>query len=123
MSTSLPPYYVLVSHAPLQTDQTATSASYTSFSHPTVEYHYADDLPHALLPRSPGEHVLVLDYDPHRVSPPVAQSLSTDLAVIGVKVTEAPGAATAEEEGPRNNKIYVLETTTLPEDSCVCSPI
>ena len=62
--------------------------------------------------------MLVLDYDPRGGSPPVAQSLSTNLAVIGVKVTEAPGAAT-DEEGPRNDKMYVLETTTMPEEQYV----
>ncbi|KAJ3552001.1 hypothetical protein NM688_g4388 [Phlebia brevispora] len=118
MSSSLPPYYILVSHPPILADQSApTTASYTTFSHPTVEYHYADDLPHALLPQSSGEHVLVLDYDPNGESVPVAQSLSTELAVTGVKVTEAPGAVTVEEDGLRNNKIYVLETTSIPEDS------
>lgn len=116
MSSSLPPYYVLVSQPPVLAEQSAPTASYTTFSHPTVEYHYADDLPHALLPRSPGEHVLVLDYDPYGASCPVAQSLSTDLAVTGVKVTEAPGAATVEDDGLRNKQIYVLETTPIPED-------
>lgn len=113
---SLPPFYVLVSHAPLAGDQVGSSSSYTTFSHPTVEYHYADDQPHALLPRSPDEHVLVLDYDPHRTTSPVVQSLSTNLAVIGVKVTEPPRPATPEEEGPKNDKMYVIETTAFPDE-------
>lgn len=62
--------------------------------------------------------MLVLDYDPRRGLPPVASSLSTNLAVIGVKVTEAPGAAT-DEEGPRNDKMYVLDTTTMPDEQYV----
>ena len=98
-------------------DPTAPSTSYTTFSHPTVEYHYADDMPNALLPQSPGEHVLVLDYDPHRPMTPVAKSLSTNITVVGVKVAEAPGAPSPEEEGPRNDKMYVLETATLPQET------
>ncbi|KAI0815182.1 hypothetical protein BC629DRAFT_1588855 [Irpex lacteus] len=109
-----PPSYVLVSHS-----LTAPSAAgpSTTLSHATIEYHYADDSPHDLLPRTPGEHVLVLDYDPAHVPAPTAQSLSPDLAVKGVKVADAPGAGVAAEEGPRNNKIYVIETSVTPIQS------
>ncbi|KAH8107925.1 hypothetical protein BXZ70DRAFT_1003347 [Cristinia sonorae] len=88
----------------------------TSFSHPTIEYHYADDSPHHLLPRAPGEIVLVLDHDstePHGFS---AKSLTTELAVVGLKVTEAPGAGVVDD-GVKNNNMYVLETTVLPEET------
>lgn len=115
-----PPSYVLVSHS-----LTAPSAAgpSTTLSHATIEYHYADDSPHDLLPRTPGEHVLVLDYDPAHVPAPTAQSLSPDLAVKGVKVADAPGAGVAAEEGPRNNKIYVIETSVTPMQSYVINSI
>ncbi|KAI0079583.1 hypothetical protein K474DRAFT_1591668 [Panus rudis PR-1116 ss-1] len=104
-----PPHYVLVSHSSSLNNQSVP----TTFSHPIVEYHYADDSPRNLLPRSPDEQVLILDY-PEQAAP-TAKSLSPDVAVTGVKVTDAPGAA-GHEGGPKNNKIYVLDTTTLPEE-------
>ena len=113
-----PPYYVLVaqSHA---LGGPATAAP-TSLSHPAIEYHYADDVPGALLPQVPGQQVLVLDYDPGRPGPPTVRSLSHDLVVSSVKVTDAPGAAVAGEPALRNNNMYVIETTTKPADGCAC---
>ncbi|PSR72396.1 hypothetical protein PHLCEN_2v11739 [Hermanssonia centrifuga] len=115
-SQSGPPCYVLVSHCPLAVDSSAPAPSYTLFSHPTIEYHYADDLPHALLPQSPDEHVVVLDYDPALGASPTAHCLSTSLAVVAVKVAEAPGAGLIEEDGPKNSKMYVVQTTTKPDE-------
>ncbi|KDQ63806.1 hypothetical protein JAAARDRAFT_391763 [Jaapia argillacea MUCL 33604] len=113
MATSTePPYYILVSHSTLSDDTHAISAS--SLNHPIIQYHYADDSPLSLLPTSPDEHVVILDYD---VSNPsgttaTAQSISGGLAVIGLKVTDAPGAAAASEgEAKRNDKMFILETT------------
>lgn len=115
-NTSEPPYYVLVSHTLTLPSAAGTS---TTFSHPTIEYHYADDSPHNLLPQSPEEHVMVLDYDINVVCP-TAQSLSSELAVKGVKVADAPGAGTtAGEDGPKNTKIYVIETSITPAEAYV----
>ena len=114
-----PPFYVLVSQTPLPSAASATGAACKSFSHPIIEYHYADDLPHALLPQSAQEHVLVLDYDPTTPAVTTAQSLSTDLAVLGVKVTDAPAASSTTDDAPipkRNGKIYVIETTAVPAE-------
>lgn len=109
--SSEPPYYVLISHSlPLP----STVGPTTTFSHPTIEYHYADDSPHNFLPRTPEEHVIVLDFDPSDSTAPTAQSLSLDLAVKGVKVADAPGASTTNEDGPMNKKMYVIETSTSP---------
>ena len=119
-NTSEPPSYVLVSHALASSSVAGPS---TTLSHATIEYHYADDSPHALLPRTPEEHVLVLDYDPTQVPLPTAQSLSPDLAVKGVKVVDAPGAGVAPDEGPRNNKLYVIETSATPLQTCVPSSV
>ncbi|KAI0094688.1 hypothetical protein BDY19DRAFT_36437 [Irpex rosettiformis] len=115
-STLEPPSYVLISHC--LTSPSVAGPS-TTLSHATIEYHYADDSPHDLLPRTPGEHVLVLDYDPAQVPLPTAQSLSPDLAVQGVKVADAPGAGVTPDEGPRNNKIYVIETSVIPAQTYV----
>ncbi|KAH9946690.1 hypothetical protein B0H21DRAFT_822605 [Amylocystis lapponica] len=108
-----PPYYILISHNALLSSPVPAS---TSLSHPIIEYHYADDSPHSLLPQFPGEHVLVLDcHSPNRPLLTV-QSLSTELAATGVKVSDAPGAGVADDEPNRNDKMYILETTTLPEE-------
>ena len=108
-----PPFYILVSHSPL--DSQATSST---LSHPVVQYHYADDSPLALLPHTPDEHVLVLDYTDQV---PTVKSISRFLAVTGVKVSEAPGAAAAHEELQinRNEKMYIVETCTMTEEKCV----
>ncbi|PCH33573.1 hypothetical protein WOLCODRAFT_93757 [Wolfiporia cocos MD-104 SS10] len=109
-----PPYYILVSHdSPPSIPSAAPS---TSLSHPTIEYHYADDSPHSLLPRYPGEQIIVLDYDPTKGPTPTIKSLSKDLAVTGLRIADAPGAGVTAED-PRNNKMYILEAMTLPEET------
>ena len=115
-SSEAPPYYVLVSQSASPAGPQPAGVVYKTFSHPIIEYHYADDDPHALLPRSANEHVLVLDYDHSDLVLPVAQSLSTDLAVVGVRVADAPATSTATEDNTasRNNKMYVIETTAVP---------
>ncbi|TCD71241.1 hypothetical protein EIP91_011719 [Steccherinum ochraceum] len=114
-NASQPPYYVLVSHTPHANPSSAPPP--TIFSHPTIEYHYADDPPDNLLPRVPGEVVLVLEH--HRSdddsSEYVGKSLTTELAVTSVRVTEAPGAG-AMDDGGKNGNMYVLDTTVLPEE-------
>lgn len=94
----LPPYYVLVQHA-------------GALLHPHIEYHYADDSPHALLPRTPDEHVLVVDY----ASPaaPVAHSLTPSLALTGLRVAPAPAD---DVDAPRNPNMYILESTSVPDE-------
>ena len=110
-----PPYYILVSNSPVS-NVTLSVPSPTTFSHPLIEYHYADDSPQSLLPQHPDEHVLVVDYNPNEHGSPAAHSLSPDLAVIGLKVTEAPGAGVAESGAPKNTNMYVLETIAMPEE-------
>ena len=112
-----PPYYVLIAHS--QSLSNPAQPPSTSLSHPVIEYHYADDAPDTLLARSPGEHVLVLDYDPARPGSPTVKSLSPDLAVSAVKVVDAPGAAVAGEPALSNNNMYVITTTTRPTEKCV----
>ncbi|KIP12022.1 hypothetical protein PHLGIDRAFT_21318 [Phlebiopsis gigantea 11061_1 CR5-6] len=112
-----PPYYILVSQTPVASASTEPGPTYKSFSHPVIQYHYADDVPNMLLPQSPHEQVLILDYDPTNMTVPMAQSLSPDLAVLGVKVAEAPSSTIDDNPNPRsNNYIYVIETTAKPTD-------
>lgn len=112
--TTDPPYYILVSQS--SNGPHGIPSTSTTFSHPTVEYHYADDSPQELLPRCPGEHVLVLDYNPDGNTAPTVHSLSSDLAVTGLKVSEAPGAGIAENGATKNDQMYVLETISMPEE-------
>lgn len=113
-TTTEPPYYILVSHSTLVNTTGGTSP--TSLGHPIIQYHYADDSPLSLLPHTADEHVLVLDYD----NVATMKSISKNLAVTGIKVSEAPGAAAAHDELKieRNDKIYILETCTTMEDRC-----
>jgi len=107
------PYYVLVSPSP-QTQSSATTGSTTPvLNHPVLQYHYANDSPLSLLPRSPNEHVVVVDYDPLTPQCARAQSISGSSAVTGIKVTEAPGAGSAEVSTGWCNSMFVLETTTF----------
>ena len=132
-TTPPPPCYILLSQY--------TSSSLPSLGaqtlppppsrliHPTIQYHYADDPPLALVPSSEHPHIIILDI-PDRssgqpvVSPsstetivppptPSARSLSSALAITSVKVAQAPGAAIkhALAEG-RDPNIYILETVT-----------
>ncbi|KAK7064470.1 hypothetical protein R3P38DRAFT_3250054 [Favolaschia claudopus] len=95
-----PPFYILstTNNAPLV--------------HPTIQYHYRDDSPLALVPQ-PSEQVLVLDYDPESSAPPIIQSISPSISVTGLRVEEAPGAsaAAADEGVPRNDRMFIIETT------------
>ncbi|KAF7975784.1 hypothetical protein HWV62_8603 [Athelia sp. TMB] len=112
-TSDLPPYYILVSQSALAG---GGGGSPVALGHPSIQYHYADDSPLALLPQSADEHVLVLDhYANDRV--PVMKSISRDLAVTGIKVSEAPGAKAAHEELKiqRNDKMYILETCSTTE--------
>lgn len=99
-----PPFYLLAQ--PLA----HSSQSAANFTHPLIEYHFADDPPSNLLPGSDAESVIIIDYE--NTEPiPVAQSLHQDLAVAGVKVTTAPGATTARDDEPkRNDKMYIIQT-------------
>ncbi|PVF94564.1 hypothetical protein CPB86DRAFT_776622 [Serendipita vermifera] len=51
-----PPYYILVSQA--------TPGAHSQLAHPTVQFHYADDSPTALLPTAEHPNVIILE--PHQ---------------------------------------------------------
>lgn len=120
-STEQPPFYILVSHS---AHTTTSSAPTTTLSHPVIEYHYANEgSPHDLLPRTPGEQVLILDYEPSHITNIFSRSVAGNTAVTGVKVTDAPGAGGADVVDPsRNNKMYIIETMALQEDKCADLP-
>jgi hypothetical protein len=104
-----PPYYILVSQSSLPPH--ASGAPSAALSHPIIQYYYADDSPLSLLPQSVDDHVVILDYHPTAPTP-AAKSISRNLAVTGLKVAEAPGAAAAEDDLKKNDRMYILETTT-----------
>lgn len=141
MSTPPPPFYILVSQhtassLPLLGTQTLPPPP-SQLIHPTIQYHYADDPPLALVPSAEHPHIVILDIPYGSSGQPVASSSSTEttvsspspsarslsstLAVTSVKVAQAPGAAIkhALTEG-RDPNIYILETvsqipTTAPD--------
>lgn len=65
----------------------------------------------------------MLDYNPSDATIARIQSLGGNFAVTRVKVTDAPGACTSEEELNRNNNMYILETTALSEDRYVLNKL
>jgi len=107
------PYHIFVSNSSLLS--TTQAAPYSLLLHPNIQYHYQDDSPLELLPRSEDEHVLVLDYDPTDLSQPSAKSISSNIAVTSLKVTDAPGAAASgsDELSSKNDKMYIIHTSTL----------
>ena len=107
------PYYIFASNSSLLS--TIQAAPSSLLLHPNIQYHYQDDPPHELLPRSDDEHVLVLDYDPTDLNKPSAKSLSSNIAVTSLKVVDAPGAAaSSSDELPNmNDKMYIIYTSTL----------
>ncbi|KIJ45130.1 hypothetical protein M422DRAFT_207357 [Sphaerobolus stellatus SS14] len=105
-----PPQYVLLSHSNLVSSSSATSNTVSTLVHPSIQYQFRDDPPISV-PHHQTKHVLVMDYDPASPQSLHVQSLSPQLAVTSIKVTEAPGtAAHSEDDEPKNNKMYVVET-------------
>jgi hypothetical protein len=108
------PHYVLVSSSSrIRSAAAVGSANTAVLGHPILQYHYANDSPLSLLPKSNDEQILVLDYDPLNPALTRAQSISGSSAVTDIKVTDAPGAGSAEEDAGWSNKMFVLETTTF----------
>ena len=110
------PHYVLISSSSRAQPTpvgAAAAAAVPILSHPILQYHYANDRPLSLLPESAGEQVLLLDYDPLKPASTRVQSISGNAAITGIRVTEAPGAGSAEEEASVSSKMFVLETTTF----------
>ena len=107
------PCYIFVSNSSLLS--TTQAAPSSLLLHPNIQYHYQDDSPLDLLPRSEDEHVLVLDYDPSGDSQPSAKSISNNIAITSLKVTDAPGAvvSSSDEFPSKSDKMYIIHTSTL----------
>ena len=85
-----------------------------TLTHPTIQYQFRDDPPLSY-PNTQHAHVLVMDYDPASSELVQVQSLSPQLAVISLKVSDAPGAGSiTEDDEQKNNKMYVIETVAHP---------
>ena len=107
------PHYVLISSSSRVQPTAATTAAVPILSHPIVQYHHANDRPLSLLPESASEQVLLLDYDPLSPASTRVQSISGNAAITGIRVTDAPGAGSAEEDAYWSSKMFVLETSTF----------
>ena len=102
-----PPFYVLVSHSSLPTQHATGPQSPPTLVHPVIQYHFADDDPRALLPRFPGEKVIVLDHVPESPEGSSAQALSGNAVVTGVQVAET--ANVRENSTNENEKMYIID--------------
>jgi hypothetical protein len=107
------PHYILISSSSRAQPIGTTAAAVPILSHPILQYHYANDRPLSLLPESGSEQVLLLDYDPLSPASTRMQSISGNAAITGIRVTDAPGAVSAEEDACWSSKMFVLETTTF----------
>ena len=112
------PHYVLISSSSWAQPTAATAvaaaaAAVPILSHPILQYHYANDRPLSLLPENAEEQVLLLDYDPLNPASTRLQSISGNAAITGIRVTDAPGAGSTEEDVCWSSKMFVLETTTF----------
>ncbi|KAL1669068.1 hypothetical protein GGF50DRAFT_45078 [Schizophyllum commune] len=113
-SAPTPPYYILLSHSGV-------------LAHAPITYHYADDPALALLPESPGEHVVLLDWTLNEVkrtanaSPSGATAGSTSGATTAGSTS---GATTASSATPLispsastpSARIAHSESTIKPDD-------
>ncbi|KAG8927444.1 hypothetical protein FRC01_007490 [Tulasnella sp. 417] len=106
-----PPQYVLIASDAVRGPASSTLA------HPAIiHYQYADDAPVNIIPQPGGQHtILVMEFDEaDPMGRPTVRSLSEDVVVSGIKVSEAPGA-TARSPGTEgkstNPNMYVIETS------------
>lgn len=106
-SSRTPPYYVLASHNTLQ--PSASTQTSSILAHVDIQYRHADDSPLSLLPSHPDEHVFVLYHDPDNPTAPTIKSTSSQFALSGVKVSQAPGAGMDDDKNPN---MYVLQVTS-----------
>lgn len=104
------PYFIMLSQSTLSS--AGASPSTASLVHPIIQYHFADDNPHDILPRHDGESVIILDYEPGKDKvAPLVESASRNIGVTGIKVTDAPpSGAPSVGEPRRNDNMYIIET-------------
>jgi hypothetical protein len=109
------PHYVLVSNA-----------SPPSLTHPSIQYIYADDSPVVLLPRSPNEHVILIEYNPNTSNETITtsqlanisvKSLSSKVAVTGIKTVEEGGETIYIVDTTSPTKSQLISTSSMLEPS------
>ncbi|KAI6117238.1 hypothetical protein EDD16DRAFT_1481593, partial [Pisolithus croceorrhizus] len=94
--------------------QPGTAAQTSSvLAHVDIQYRHTDDSPLSLLPSHPDEHVFVLYHDPDNPTAPTIKSTSSQFALSGVKVSQAPGAGMDDD---KNSNMYVLQVTSVGAD-------
>jgi len=87
MSSSIPPpYYILLSPA------TSGIQLHTSLFHPTIQLHYADDPPTALLPTAQNPNVFILE--PHLPNPSTPTPQESNLQSSSPPAVSVSSAAT-----------------------------
>lgn len=108
------PYFIMLSQStmPLAGENPSTA----SLVHPIIQYQFANDNPHDILPRHDGESVIILDYEPDKAAP-LVESASKNIAVTGIKVTDAPpSGALTDGETRRNDNMFIIETISEEDD-------
>jgi len=108
-----PPTYVLVSESALSS--TNYSTDFATLVHPVIHYRYADDPP--LCTQGFNANFLVMDYDPASPETPTVSSLSSNLAVDNVTISDAPGviagSAGSSSGSPSNSNLYIIRTLAV----------
>jgi len=108
-----PPTYVLISESALS--NTNYSADFATLVHPVIHYRYADDPP--ICPQGNKSNLLVMDFDPTSSNPPAVSSLTPDLAVDNVTVSDAPGVVSTASTGVvSNSNLFIIRTLALAND-------
>ena len=119
-SSSGLPRYVLISESALSSTNYSTELA--TLVHPIIHYRYADDPP--ICPQGSKANLLIMDFDSTAMNTPILSSLTPNLAVDNVVVSEAPGAvlgASGSDVGVMsNNYMYVIRTLALSNEKCVC---
>jgi hypothetical protein len=111
-----PPIYVLVSESALS--NTNYSTNLATLVHPVIHYRYADDPP--LCIQGTNTNFLVMDFDPSAPEIPIVSSLSPNLAVDNVTVSDAPGAGSTGSPTSTstnlNSNLYIIRTLALTNE-------
>lgn len=111
------PRYVLISESALSSTNYSTELA--TLVHPIIHYRYADDPP--ICPQGSKANLLVMDIDSVAMNTPIVSSLTPNLAVDNVTISEAPGAGLGGSDAgvSSNNYMYVIRTLALSNEKCV----
>ena len=110
------PTYILISESTLSSVN--PSVDLASLVHPVIHYRYADDPP--IVPQGDKTSLLVMEFDTSSPTTPIVSSLSPNLAVDNVTVSDAPGAGAISgspaNHTSNNNNLYIINTLTLSNE-------